>query len=203
MVRANFAGNQNMPTEFMATGLAPRPVEETRLSGVVMTPDFRAIPGVTVIFEGRGVNAGARSETTTNENGAFAFFNVPPGNDQLLIVKGGTATLPGRFPDLTFDIDVLPGQDNKTGRRNGRGKPIFLPLLNEGAIINVDVNGMVLEDQVVEFDAGQGLKPRMAIGRVFRESRCCSLKGPTSGNRTREIRPSGMRGGLAKRELWY
>ncbi len=159
MVRVNFAGNQNMPAEFMATGLAPRPIEETRLSGVVMTPEFRAIPGITVIFEGTGTNEGVRLETTTTENGGFAFFNVPPGNNQLLIVQGGTATLPGPFPDLTFDIDVLPGQDNKTGRPDGKGKPIFLPLLNEGVEIPLDAEGVVLEDQVIEFSAGPGLEP--------------------------------------------
>ncbi|MBI4641092.1 MAG: hypothetical protein HY731_10375, partial [Candidatus Tectomicrobia bacterium] len=157
MVRANFAGNQNLPAEFMATGLAPRPLAETRLSGVVLAIDLRAIPGVTVIFEGREANAGVRLETRTNEKGAFAFFNVPPGNNQRLLVHGDTATLDdGPYAALVFDIDVLPGQNNKTGRHGGRGGPIFLPRVTPGVEIPLDAAGVVLEDRVVELDTEAG-----------------------------------------------
>ena len=184
MVLANFPGNQNMSPEFMVTALAPAPLAETRLSGVVLTVEMRAIPGVTVIFEGREANEGIRLETRTDETGAFAFFDVPPGNRQGLLVHGDTATLAdGPYAELVFEIDVLPGQGNRTGRQGGRGGPIFLPRIPPGVEIPLDAAGVVLEDRVVELatEAGPivlevpkgthitlpaGAEPRIALLRV-------------------------------------
>jgi hypothetical protein len=134
MVMANFAGNQNPAVEFMAEALAPRPIEETRISGVILDNDLRAIPGVRVNL------VGTTFSSVTDEEGRFVILNPPIGNGQLLDIDASGATLPGTFSDLAFEINVLPGQDNQLPR------PLFLPLLNEG----IEIPHVVIDVQTVE-----------------------------------------------------
>lgn len=159
MVRATFPSNRNVAIEFMATGLAADPLATALLRGLVLANDNRGISGVTVTFEGTSANAGVELSTVTNEAGAFRIEDVPPGNGQILDVHGSTATLPGRFTDLSFEIDVLPGQDNGTGRMDFRRGPIFLPEIPDGIEIPIDALGFVTEDRVIESPTEGGGEP--------------------------------------------
>jgi hypothetical protein len=139
IVLAGFEGNQNAPVEFLAEALAPRPVSETRLSGVVLDNDLRAIPGVRVSLQGTALFS------VTDPEGGFLILNPPVGDGRLLEIDASGAALPGRFSNLAFEMNVLPGQENRLPR------PIFLPLINEGIEVPLAPLGTdtaeVLEDR--------------------------------------------------------
>lgn len=151
MVMANFDGNFHGAVEFMAEAFAPRPLEETRISGVVLDNDLRAIPGVRLSLVGTPLSA------VTDAEGRFLILNPPVGDGQLLDVDASGATLPGKYSDLAFEIDVLPGQDNQLPR------PMFLPLLNEGIEVPMafldERTGEVLEERVFVMPTGPTLAP--------------------------------------------
>ncbi|HYK03163.1 MAG TPA: carboxypeptidase-like regulatory domain-containing protein [Thermoanaerobaculia bacterium] len=98
---------------FVATGRPAGPVEETRISGVILDNTNIPVAGVTVRID----------ETTrsavTNAQGHFTFTTAPVGYVKL-IVDGSTAQRPGTWPTLEFVMYTNAGQDNTLGM------PIYL-----------------------------------------------------------------------------
>ncbi|MEK7313098.1 MAG: DUF6531 domain-containing protein, partial [Deltaproteobacteria bacterium] len=116
-VEANFTGNLGMPAVFLATGLKPGNPGETRVSGVILDNMNQPVPGVTARVDGttrQGVSDG---------QGQFEISNVPIGPVHL-VVDGSTATVPGEWPLLSFELTTIAGQDNTVG------KPIYLLPIN-------------------------------------------------------------------------
>ncbi|MFN0140548.1 MAG: hypothetical protein ACKVQW_10755 [Pyrinomonadaceae bacterium] len=145
-IRADFGGNVLTPAVFLAEAL-PSPVGNvTSVSGVVVDQNLRALPNVIVRMSGQ--------QTRTASNGRFIVSNIPAGPHQLLELIGrDQVTLPGRWPNITYDFDVLPGVENQLGR------PLFLPRVNEGINLPLDQNNVVLQDTTYELPVVGGERP--------------------------------------------
>ena len=115
IIHANFTGNTSTPTTFITSvAAAPSANAATSVSGVVLDQNMRALPNVLVRIGGQ--------QTRTGINGRFKIFNVSTGPNQLLELIGrDQIPFPGRWPNISYDMDILPGTDNSLGR------PLFLP----------------------------------------------------------------------------
>ena len=69
-------------------------------------------------------------------------------------------TLPGRWPNITYDFDVLPGLDNQLGR------PLFLPKVNDGVALPLDSNNMVTQDTSFDLPVVGGQPPIRVTARA-------------------------------------
>ncbi|MEK6279385.1 MAG: hypothetical protein AABN95_03450 [Acidobacteriota bacterium] len=135
-VRVDFAGNTIGPVIFLAQALESSG-SETTVSGSVLDQNLRALPNVLVRIGGQ--------QTRTGADGRFRVGNVATGPHQLLELIGrDQITLPGRWPNITYDFDVLPGVDNELGR------PLFLPKVNAGISMPLDANNVVTQDTSFE-----------------------------------------------------
>jgi hypothetical protein len=105
IVDATFPGNAGNSAVFRASGLSIGDPGRTALGGVVLSTTDQPVPGVTLRIEG------TTREAVTNANGFFLIENVPVGNVHLM-VDGSTATIPGEFPLLSYDVDTVAGQTN-------------------------------------------------------------------------------------------
>jgi hypothetical protein len=145
-IRANFTGNLLTPVIFMAEALEAAPGGETTVSGRVLDQNLRALPNVIVRIGGQ--------QTRTGVDGRFVLRTVASGPHQLLELIGrDQITLPGRWPNITYDMDVLQGVDNDLGR------PLFLPRVNPGIAFPLDANGIVTQDTTVELPVVGGEPP--------------------------------------------
>ena len=145
IIRATFDGNTSTPAVFSAEAFAPT-TGATTVSGVVLDQDLRALPNVLVRISGQ--------QTRTAVDGRFKVLSVPAGPHQLLELIGrDQVTLPGRWPNITYDFDVLPGVDNDLGR------PLFLPRVNEGVSLPLDSQNIVTQDTTVELAVAAGMPP--------------------------------------------
>lgn len=128
VVEASFANNPGFAAAFMATGLAPAPADQTRITGVVLDNSNQPLQGVTMRL--LQINQGNRSNlpqqvanpVVTDAQGQFTMTGVPVGVFKLM-ADGGTAQRPGTWPTLEFDMVTVSGQNNTVGM------PIFLPEL--------------------------------------------------------------------------
>ena len=97
----------------------------TTISGVVLDNSNVPIPGVTiraVLTNVLNSNSGSLQSVTTAQTdakGQFTIAQAPVGFVKLL-VDGSTATLPGPYPMLDYDLVTVAGQLNTIGQ------PIFL-----------------------------------------------------------------------------
>lgn len=133
LVRANYAGNASTPATFTAEALQAVTSGVTSVSGVVEDQNLRGLPNVLVRISGQ--------QTRTGADGRFFIANVPTGPHQLLELIGrDQITLPGRWPNISFDFDVLPGVNNDLVR------PLFLPRVNDGVAMPLDANNVVTQD---------------------------------------------------------
>lgn len=136
LIKADFGGNTLSTITFIAQALEPSN-SITSVSGVVVDQNLRALPNVLVRIAGQ--------QTRTNTTGDFIISNVSAGPNQLLELIGrDQITLPGRWPNISYDIDILPGINNNLGR------PLFLPRVNEGVNLPLDANSIVVQDTLVE-----------------------------------------------------
>jgi hypothetical protein len=125
LVSATFASNQGFPAAFTASGLAPGDPSKTSISGVVLDNSNQPIPGVTVRAVLTNVatsNANATltaPSAATDAQGQFTIAQAPVGSVELF-VDGSTATTPGAFPSLEYDLVTVAGQSTTVGQ------PIFL-----------------------------------------------------------------------------
>ncbi|MBX7223316.1 MAG: hypothetical protein K1Y36_25615 [Blastocatellia bacterium] len=133
MIQATFPANTAAPVGFFAKAFAPPSNSSTRFSGTVFDQNMRPLPNVLVRLGGQ--------QTRTDDTGNFLFQNVPAGPQQVLELIGrDQVPFPGRWPNISFDIDVIPGLNNSLRR------PLFLPRVNEGVDLPLDANNVVTQD---------------------------------------------------------
>ncbi len=129
LVEASFPGNTGFPAAFTATARISGPASATTISGVVLDNSNQPIPGVTMrlfqLNQGPSGNLPQQVGTpvVTDGEGQFIIPQAPVGVFKLM-ADGGTATRPGVWPTLEYDIVTTPGQNNTVG------SPIYLPQLN-------------------------------------------------------------------------
>src|SRR6185369_9494256 len=144
-IRADFSGNTVTPAVFVAEALEPSGTETT-VSGTVLDQNLRALPNVLVRIGGQ--------QTRTGADGRFKVSNVASGPHQLLELIGrDQIPLPGRWPNISHDFDVLPGVNNELGR------PLFLPKVNAGVVLPLDANSVVTHDTSFELPVVGGQPP--------------------------------------------
>jgi hypothetical protein len=129
LLEATFPGNTGFPAAFTATGRIAGAAADTAITGVVLDNSNQAIPGVTMrLFQLNQGPAGnlpqqVGTPVQTDGEGQFRIQPAPVGVFKLM-ADGGTATRPGVWPTLEYDIITTPGQNNTVG------SPIYLPQLN-------------------------------------------------------------------------
>jgi glucodextranase-like protein len=129
VVEATFPGNTAFPASFTATARTLGPAAATAISGVVVDNSNQPIPGVTMrlfqLNQGPSGNLPQQVGTPVQTDGEGQFIIQPaPVGVFKLMADGGTATRPGVWPTLEYDIITTPGQNNTVG------SPIYLPQLN-------------------------------------------------------------------------
>jgi uncharacterized Zn-binding protein involved in type VI secretion len=153
LVRADFAGNMLAPVTFSAEVLERYEGSETTVSGTVLDQNLRALPNVLVRLGGQQVRTGA--------DGRFVIENPPTGPHHVLELIGrDQITLPGRWPNISYELDVLPGVDNDLGR------PLFLPKVNDGVAMPLDADNVVTQDTVFELPVKGGEPPVRLVARA-------------------------------------
>ena len=151
-IRASFPNNSGTPAIFLAEVLESQG-NNTSVSGLVLDQNLRALPNVLVRLGGQ--------EIRTGTNGRFTLPNAAVGPHQLLELIGrDQITLPGRWPNITYDFDVLPGIDNQMGR------PLFLPKVNDGVPLPLDNNSVVTQDTSFELPVVGGQPPIRVTARA-------------------------------------
>jgi hypothetical protein len=152
-IRSDFAGNMITPSVFLAESFEAEAGAETLVTGTVLDQNLRALPNVLVRLGGQ--------QTRTEANGGFVLRGVASGPHQLLELIGrDQIALPGRWPNITYDMDVLPGIENELGR------PLFLPKVNEGVAMPLDAQGVLTSDVVVELPVAGGEPPVRVTARA-------------------------------------
>jgi hypothetical protein len=129
VVEVGFPASQGLPIAFKASGRVSGDPAQTTISGVVLDNSNVPIPGVTVravlttalranMFVLHSVPA-----IQTDAQGQFVLPGAPVGFSKLM-VDGTTATAPGKYPSLEYDMVTVAGRDNTVGM------PIYLLPLN-------------------------------------------------------------------------
>ena len=90
---------------FTNSGLIPSASGQTTISGVVLDNQDNPIPGVTLRIQGTTLQALA------NAQGQFQLTNVPVGTLHL-VADGTTATVPGVWPTIAYNLVAVSGTDN-------------------------------------------------------------------------------------------
>jgi len=152
LLEATFPGNAAFPAAFTATGRTQGPAAATAISGVVLDNSNQPIPGVTMrlfqLNQGPSGNLPQQVGTpvVTDGEGQFTIQPAPVGVFKLM-ADGGTATRPGLWPTLEYDIITTPGQNNTVG------SPIYLPQLNPAnkLCVTPSTGGMLTVSQVPGF----------------------------------------------------
>jgi hypothetical protein len=153
LIRANFPGNLLTPVSFSAEVLQTYDGVETTVTGIVLDQNLRALPNVLARLGGQ--------QARTGRDGRFAIENPPTGPHQLLELIGrDQITLPGRWPNISFDIDVLPGVVNSLGR------PLFLPRVNDGIPMPLDAGNVITQDITFELSIKAGEAPVRVTARA-------------------------------------
>ncbi|MDX2149373.1 MAG: choice-of-anchor X domain-containing protein [Bryobacteraceae bacterium] len=122
---ADFAGNTGFAANFTASGRGPGDPAKTHISGLVLDNSNQPVPGVTVravltnVVNANPTAPQSAATVQTDAKGAFAIYKAPVGLVKLL-VDGSTATVPGPFPTLDYDMVTVAGQVNNVGQ------PIYL-----------------------------------------------------------------------------
>lgn len=152
-IRADFQNNPTAPVSFSAELLESTPGAPTTATGTVMDQNLRALPNVLVRLGGQ--------QTRTAADGKFLLANVATGPHQVLELVGrDQIPLPGRWPNISYDFDVLAGVDNNLGR------PLFLPRVNGGVAMPLDANNIITTDTVYNLPTVGGLPPIRVTARA-------------------------------------
>jgi len=121
IVTADFPSDTGFAAGFTASGLGPGNPANTVISGLVLDNSNQPIPGITIraaLTNVANSNVGAvqtASTVQTDAKGQFAINPAPVGFVKLL-VDGSTATTPGTFPTLDYDMVTVAGQINTVGQ---------------------------------------------------------------------------------------
>ena len=152
-INAKFIGNTQTNSTFLLETLDSNSGINTSVSGLVTDQNLRALPNVLVRIGGQQVR------TTTD--GRFVVNNVSAGPHQILEIIGrGEIQLPGRWTNISYDIDVLPGINNDLGR------PLFLPRVNEGINLPLNDENIVTRDTAVELPVVGGGVPVKIVAKA-------------------------------------
>jgi pimeloyl-ACP methyl ester carboxylesterase len=134
LITADFPNDTGFPASFTASGLGPGNPANTIITGVVLDNSNNPIPGVTlraVLTNSATSNSSsvqAAATVQTDAKGQFSIVQAPVGL-VYLYVDGSTATVPGTFPTLHYDIVTVAGQNNTVGQ------PIYLlPIKNDNQL---------------------------------------------------------------------
>ena len=122
---AAFEGLSGLAATFSASGKVPGDASLTSVSGVVLDNSDVPVPGVAISIHDTPL------VTTTDSEGLFSIAAAPVGRIHL-DVDGSTATRPGNWPHLEFELVTVAGRDNDLGR------PIYLLPLNDESAVFVD-----------------------------------------------------------------
>ena len=120
VAEANFSGNTGFPAAFSATGRIPGNPAATTITGVVLDNSNNPVPGATIRVYLQNVPAqqsvGLPPAVTAQSDlqGQFTIQPAPVGFVKI-IVDGSTVTLPGKWPNLEYDLVTVPGQTNTIG----------------------------------------------------------------------------------------
>ncbi len=121
LVTADFPGNTGFAATFTASGLGPGNPANTTISGVVLDNSNQPIPGVTIraaltnVVNSNLTLVQAAATVQTDAKGQFTILKAPVGFVKLL-VDGSTASVPGTFPTLDYDMVTVAGQINTVGQ---------------------------------------------------------------------------------------
>lgn len=121
LVTATFPSNTGFPANFNASGRGPGDPARTAISGLVLDNSNQPIPGVSVraaltnIVNSSLSSVQSAPAVQTDARGQFQINSAPIGFVKLL-VDGATATLPGTFPTLDYDMVTVAGQVNTVGQ---------------------------------------------------------------------------------------
>lgn len=146
-VVAAAAGAGLEPAIFKATGMAPGPVQETRLSGIVLDNTDTPIPGATITIPGSPAAA------LTDAEGRFMLEDVPVGRIHLH-VEADTTPREGHWTALEFELTTIAGVENRLGM------PIHVLPIDDAGARPVSP----AEDVVVTMDGVPGLTLEIAAG---------------------------------------
>ena len=167
-VHASLAGDVGFPVVFKAEGFARMP-GTTMLSGVVYDENRIPVVGLSVTLLVPGseyANTTQGNTVTTDERGHFAVTYAPAiaepegPHQQHLRFDGTTLPEGKRYVRLDQVASVLPGQDNDVG-------VFWIPRLPEGVAPQLDANGVVTQEIVLEREviAGNGpVRVRVPVG---------------------------------------
>jgi hypothetical protein len=108
-VAVNFESATGRTLTFTASAMVPGDPAATRVSGVVLDNSDLPVPGVTIRIPGTALG------TQSNAEGQFNLTGVPVGRIDL-VVDGSTASRPGVWPAIPFEMVTVAGRDNTLGR---------------------------------------------------------------------------------------
>ena len=148
-VEAYISGLGQLPVLFQASAFLEGDPSETKLSGVVLDNAGVPVPGYTLSL------LGSSQQATSGPAGEFTLAGVPLGH-QFLVADGSTASRPGTWPHLEFEVFLLSGIDNRMNR------PIFVLPLDVAS--GVPAGGA--EAAVVEVPQVPGFSLTVAPGTV-------------------------------------
>jgi len=141
VVSATFESNTGFVATFNASGRFPGDPAKTSISGVVLDNTNIPIPGVSVravnteVLHANGNAANGVLPVQTDAQGQFTISQAPVGFTKLL-VDGSTATRPGSYPTLDYDVVTVAGQKTTVGQ------PIYLlPLETANSLCVTDTTG--------------------------------------------------------------
>lgn len=133
---------------FTASALQPGNAGNTRISGVVFDNQDTPLPGVTIRVDG------TNRQAVTDEQGQFLITEVPVGPVHLL-ADGSTATVPGEWPTLSYNLVTIAGAENPLPA------PIYLVKLDTDNAVRVGA-----QDAVITVPGVPGFKLEVKAGSV-------------------------------------
>lgn len=162
---------------FLASALEIGDPGDTRISGVVLDNQDNPVPGVTIRVDG------TTREAAADAQGQFLITEVPVGPVHLL-ADGSTATVPGEWPTLSYNLVTVAGAENPLA------SPIYMVKLDTD---NAQLVG--LEDVEYTLDEIPGFELTVKAGSVtFPDGTNQGLLSvtPVNANKVPMPPPNGM-----------
>ena len=112
---ATFEGNPGLPAFYIVSGVAPGPLEDTTVSGIVADRVGRPVVGARVVLRDAGFKGTMGLEATTGPDGAFTLRGMPAGGHRLGILGSAAddAAQGDLFPDIDYAIQVTAGVNHR------------------------------------------------------------------------------------------
>jgi len=130
VVKASIENGTGGPAVFNVTGLEPGPEALTSVSGIVLDNQDDPVPNVTMSIVDTALS------TLTDAEGRFHLAGAPVGTVHLK-ADGTTATRPGNWAVLMFEMVTVSGQDNELGN------PVRLLPIHPGVMAGGDADVVI------------------------------------------------------------